>query len=196
MGQPTVIADSFILAAEIASNPPVPDVNSIQLYAKDVAGITHWFSQDHAGNVVDITAATTSMVAFSAHKNGVDQTGVPDITFTAVTFGTEIYDLGGFFSASAWTPPSGLVSLTATVIVTGTITAGSQISLSIFKNGVNFRQTAAAQLLNAGGTTVVMEDLANGTDVYSVQVFVDVTAGTATVLGGPNATYFMGHVIR
>ncbi len=196
MGKPTIVADSFLLAAEIANNPPVPDVNSIQLYAKDVAGVTHWFSQDHAGNVVDLTLATAIQAAFSAHKNGTDQTGVADATFTAITFGTEVYDIGGFFASNTWTPPAGIVSLTASAAFSGTIAAGALVAVAIYKNGSIFKQSLSVAVATLGGSTVTCQDSANGTDAYTVQGFVDVTSGTGTISGSTSLTYFMGSVVR
>lgn len=132
--------------------------------------------------------------AFSAHKNGVDQTGVADVTFTQVTFGTEVYDRGGNFAANGWTPPAGPVTMSAAALLSGTWAAGSQIALAIFKNGAAYKQanwySAAA---NIGGAFVAADDVANGTDVYTLQIFVDVTSGTATISGSSANTYFCGH---
>ncbi len=133
--------------------------------------------------------------SFSAHKNGTDQTGIADLTFTQITFGTEVYDVGGYFSSSAWTPPAGKVSLNVTCFMTGTVTVGSICLVAIYKNGVIFKQgiIGAGSDISGGSAATVTDDIANGSDVYTAYVFVNVDSGTATVLGLSRQTWFSGH---
>lgn len=141
-------------------------------------------------------ANVATVPCFSVHKNGTDQTGIADVTFTQVTFGTEIYDVGSYFASNAWTPPAGKVTLNAALLASGTWSAGAQIAIAIYKNGANLKQanwySAAA---NAGAAFIGCDDIANGTDAYTVQVYVDVSSGTATISGTSNNTYFCGHWI-
>src|SRR5690349_11333645 len=54
-----------------------------------------------------------SAIAFSVHKNGTNQSGVSSGGYTQVTWSTEIYDIGSYFTSSTWTPPAGKVAMTA-----------------------------------------------------------------------------------
>lgn len=141
------------------------------------------------GGVYDVEVA-----AFSAHKNGSDQTGIADITFTTVTWSTELYDIGGYFASDGWTPPAGKVHLQANLLVSATVTTGNQISCAIFKNGSGYKQVnlMGSSIIGGGGVFIAVEDVANGTDVYTVKVYIDVNSGTATVSGNTQNTFFTG----
>jgi hypothetical protein len=135
-------------------------------------------------------------IAFSAHKNGSDQTGIADSTFTKLTWSTEVYDSGNFFASDAWTPPAGKVSLTSAGLLSGTWSAGAQMAISIFKNGSTFKQANwYAPAANVGAVFIATEDVAGGSDVYDVRIFMDVSGGTGTVSGTANNTFFVGHWI-
>lgn len=133
--------------------------------------------------------------SFSATKGGTDQTGVASATFTALTWPTVVYNVNGNFASNAWTPPAGKISVFAAFNASGTITAGAQCAISIFKNGSGFRQNLNSCATNDGAASVYIEDLASGSDVYTAQAFVTTSAGTATVQGATNVTYFGGHWI-
>lgn len=137
----------------------------------------------------------TSNASFSVHKNAVDQTGVANSTYTPVTWPTELYDVGAYFASDAWTPPPGKVALAAAAFFTGTIAASSQIAIAIYKNGALYRQSLLSTYTNQAGVNIAIEDVANGTDVYSVQVSVRGLTGTATINGNAANTWFMGHMI-
>ncbi|WP_315759294.1 MULTISPECIES: hypothetical protein [unclassified Bradyrhizobium] len=134
---------------------------------------------------------------FSAHKNGTDQTGIADSTFTQVTFPTEVYDVGNYFAANAWTPPAGKVHLDAAVFISATVTTGAQIAITLYKNGAGFKQGnwPLSSLLGGGAGFIGCDDIANGADVYTVQVYVDTSSGTATISGNSVLTFFSGHWI-
>jgi len=140
-------------------------------------------------------AALKSTPAFSVHKNGTDQTGVASATFTQVTFGTELYDVGNYFASNAWTPPAGKVHLNATVAFSGTIVAGANCQIVIIKNGATFLQCGANPFTNAGSATLHVDDIANGSDVYSVSMYITTSSGTATITGNAGQTRFTGHWI-
>ena len=158
-------------------------------------GTTGKLLKDGAVIGTDVQAYdANSLACFSANKGGTNQTGVADVTFTKVTFGTESYDVGSHFSSSAWTPPAKKVSMVAACYCTGTMASGSQITLCLYKNGSVFAVGTWFSGANQGSGLVAAEDNANGTDYYEVYVYVDVTSGTATVDGNSANTYFMGHV--
>ncbi|UGA46657.1 hypothetical protein HU230_0011695 [Bradyrhizobium quebecense] len=137
--------------------------------------------------------------AFSAHKNGTDQTGVASGTYTKVTFGTKLYDVDNTFDAvtnSRWTPPAGIVLIDASVWVTGTWPAGTPITAVIYKNGVAFRGGFIdTGLANDGVGSISMTDSANGTDYYELFCQVNTTSGTATFKGNTTWTWIMGTVL-
>lgn len=132
---------------------------------------------------------------FRAHKNGTDQTGVADFTDTLVTFGTEVYDVGGLFASSRWTPPAGRkVRLSAQARITGTIGTGNYCYIAIFKNGAVLAVgvPVVAIALNDHSVSVSCEDAPIGADYYEAFVFVDTVSGTATVNGSTASTSFSG----
>jgi hypothetical protein len=133
--------------------------------------------------------------AFSVTKGGTDQTGIVTATFTALTWPTVVYNVNGNFASNAWTPPAGKVSLFAAFNATGTITTGTQCAIAIYKNGSALRQNLNSAATNDAAASVYVEDAANGSDVYTVQALITTSAGTATVQGATNVTYFGGHWI-
>lgn len=141
------------------------------------------------------TCGSFTVSAFSVTKGGTDQTGIASATFTALTWPTVVYNINSNFASNAWTPPAGKVSLFAAFNATGTITTGAQTAVAIFKNGVGFRQNLNASATNDASVSVYMEDVASGSDVYTAQAFITTSAGTATVQGATNVTYFGGHWI-
>lgn len=139
---------------------------------------------------------TAAVPAFSVHKNGTDQTGIADNTNTALSWSTELFDIGGYFASDAWTPPAGVVTMSAAATVSGTWTAGSNIGIGFAKNGTLLKRaddrTGAA---NGGGVVAAITDVANGSDSYTAVIVVDVGSGTATVSGNSALTWFTGHWI-
>jgi hypothetical protein len=145
-------------------------------------------------SAVHLAPFTHPVISFSAHKNGVNQTGVASNTTTKLTFGTELYDNGGLFDATTnyrWTPPPGTVHLNAAC---GLVTTADQTYLQIIirKNGVDFRQIYH-QTSGAGDQTlgVSITDQSNGTDYY--EAFVNQISGASRdILGNETVTYFIG----
>jgi hypothetical protein len=143
------------------------------------------------------TLTIGAIPAFSVNKNGTDQTGIASATFTQVTFGTELYDVGNFFASNAWTPPAGKVHMSADISFSGSnIPAASNCAVAIFKNAASFMQVSANPFTNAGAGVVSIDDIANGSDAYTVSVFITTGGGTtATVTGNAVQTRFTGHWI-
>ena len=135
--------------------------------------------------------------SFRATKGGANQTGIADTTVTPVTFGTEIYDIGSFFASNAWTPPAGKIHISLKMLVSATFsTAAPPAVMYIYKDGASWASVQAAY----GGTgefslVISEDDIATGSNVYTAQVYIDVTAGTGTVSGTAALTSFSGHVI-
>lgn len=129
---------------------------------------------------------------FRAHKNATDQTGIVDQTWTTLTFGTEVYDIGGYFASDTWTPPAGPIAMTASAFASAGVTASNLEFLGIWKNGALFAYGSPgyAQATNVFRAAVSASDLANGTDAYIVRVFL--IGGPSTVSGAINSTWFEG----
>jgi hypothetical protein len=145
--------------------------------------------------IAGLGGAPVAPACFSVHKGGTNQTGIADSTLTQVTFSTEVYDVGSHFASSAWTPPAGKVALAAASFTFGTVSIGNVQLCSIYKNGSEFKSISGPTSSAGAGPAVVIEDIANGTDVYTVYTFLDVDSGTATTTGSPAYCYFMGHWI-
>jgi hypothetical protein len=129
------------------------------------------------------------LAAFSAHNNAVAQS-IPDNAFTTLTLGTEDYDTGAFFAANAWTPPAGrpVTMAGAVTISTGT----GPFTVSIFKNGAEFKRGVRIPLAGVTATVVVTaQDVPNGTDVYTLRAFQN-TGGAQNTVGTSTLTYFQG----
>jgi hypothetical protein len=124
--------------------------------------------------------------AFSAHKNSSDQ-AVATIAATKVTFGTETFDVGSYFASSTWTPPAGIVMMTAGVYLTSYDT--TDFALSIFKNGSSYR---FAEGIGTGRNLTIVEQ-SNGTDTY--EVYVTTSNDASYTINGGSGTFFMGAVL-
>jgi hypothetical protein len=135
-------------------------------------------------------------VGFSAHKNTTGQTGITSGTDTKITFPTEAFDVGSYYDApnSKWTPPAGLVSVSAGMVISGTFTTSGHI-LKVFKNGAVLRQVFTEAATADFGMNISIVDQANGTDFYEIYVFLAIASGTATVSGVVASTWFMGKML-
>lgn len=193
--------------------------------ANDVAGAVNFYGEDSAGNkelyakisnVIDDPTSTSEdgsirlstvvagaiteqarwpVPAFLAHKNGTDQTGVANNTTTALTFGTESFDIGGFFASNAWTPPAGVVEMVAQVFLSAGVTDQTAYTLHIQKDGVTIAQhVVRGSGANSISLNVSVIDIADGTDAYSAAIQ-SAEATNKTVLGTATATFFFGRRI-
>ena len=134
---------------------------------------------------------------FSANKNSVDQTGVANSTWTKVTLGTEGYDVGAYYdnAQSRWTPPAGLVDITARLQATTNMLATTTLFLGIYKNGALFRALPCLPQAAANANAIInIKDQANGTDFYELYVNPVGTSGSAaaTVAGDTATTWWCG----
>lgn len=150
------------------------------------------------GSGLAITSSTlsfASQAAFSANLNNTNQTGIPGSTPTLVAFNNVVYNIGSFFNTTTnrWTPPAGTVALTVQVFTQGVWPNSNPQSTYIYKNGSAISQTVCSAQTNQNVCGGAIEDRANGTDFYQVEVNQAVTSGSVTVNGGNIITYFMGH---
>ncbi|WP_164856684.1 hypothetical protein [Sinorhizobium meliloti] len=130
--------------------------------------------------------------SFSATKGGTPQTAIPSATITAVAFGTEVRDVGGYFASSAWTPPRGRYDISAAIEFTAGIVAGEAYTILIRVAGA----TVSENFVRAQGTTslqVAIRDIieVDGTQAISISCFGG-GAGDKTISGATSKTYFRG----
>lgn len=160
--------------------------------SETVAGVletatnSEWIARS-ATNKALVPSNLAARPSFTANKNGTNQTGIADITFTKVTMTNELTDIGGHYDApnSEWTPPAGPVAIFACAQITGTWNQGNRALIAISKNGTALANFGSAFTPNANNafSNGMWIDTANGTDVYTVEVFIDLTSGTGTVSG-------------
>lgn len=151
-----------------------------------------------SGSVVaNIRQPDTTACAFSAHKNGTDQTGILSATFTKITFGTELLDAGSHYDAanSKWTPPAGNYKISATINVTANVVDQAEMTVLIYKNGV----AAAFNTARPSGTGNISIPIsrivsANGTDYFEIYAYL-AGAGDKTISGAITTTEFSGHPV-
>lgn len=141
-----------------------------------------------------VTTLTTAAAVFSVHNNGVAQS-IPNATFTKLTFSTEVFDVGGKFATSTWTPPAGRpVMLTGAVTLPTTDTTLTVVA--VYKNGAIFKN--GSQLVNGAASNAVAVvtciDIPNGTDTYELWCFQN-TGGAQNTIGTASLTYFQGTTI-
>lgn len=135
-------------------------------------------------------------VAFKAHKNGSNQGSMTSTGLIQITFGTEVFDQGGYFSSNAWTPPAGRYRVTATVLWTNANGVDNEVlSVSVLEDagetcfGQNNRNGTGAQQVTV---TCIVD--ADGNDVYTVYGTKG-GAGDGTVDGTATRTWFEGSAL-
>jgi hypothetical protein len=145
-------------------------------------------------NQISVYASTRP--TFLTHKNGSDQISI-SATPTPITFSTEDFDVGGYFSSSTYAPPAGKYRLTAAIRWLGTNGVANEVlRVELTKNGATHR----ASLVNRVGightptmiVTAVVD--ANGTDAFGVTAQ-KAGAGTGAIEGDGDQTFFCGEAI-
>ena len=175
--------------------PTSPTVG--QQYA--FGGVTYTFTAQGVWSTTVAAVGAGPAVGFRAFKNGVNQTGMLNNTFTKVTFPTEEYDNGSYFDPvlSRWTPPAGLVHMDAKwTNGAGFATDSNQMAV-IYKNGVEFKRTTTMTSSGSpvNSPSISLDDVASGTDYYEVYAWSQGIAASATIDGASYATVFGGHVV-
>ena len=156
-----------------------------------------------ANNLSDVANAATAFnnvtstrATFAANKNGTDQTGVTNGTYTKITFGTEDWDTGSYFASSTWTPPSGKYRISASLYFTSANAVdGEVIGTVLYKNGAEYKATYISRSgTNAEGVVLSCLVSSNGTDTWEVYGYGGSTAAK-TVGGNASYTHFSGEKI-
>ena len=160
-----------------------------------VTGPTGATGSQGTQGVTGPTGTNSLMPAFSVTKGGTDQTGIADATWTEVTWSTEVYDVGNHFASNGWTPSAGKVQLIFSAVLSGTYIGLSSVgAVAFYKNGAILAAKAATAIITSEIILplLVIDDIANGTDVYKAYVYGDTSVGTNTLVGN-NTAFFMGH---
>lgn len=132
-------------------------------------------------------------IAISVHKGGTTQ-NISSAAATKVTFGTEVFDFGSYFTGSAWTPPPGVYQFNANLTFsTANLVDQQNILVLLYKNGVlaassNAQTSGAAQQPSVHLSYLID---ATGYDVFEIYA-VKNGAGDGTIDGTASATYFTG----
>jgi hypothetical protein len=133
---------------------------------------------------------------FSANNAASPQTILTN-TPQSLLFPNIIYNVGGYFAASLWTPPAGKIALCAAGYSTPD-SGGTTISCAgyIAKNSAVFRQALfVGGAFGVNAFHIALEDIATGSDVYGVWTYSGSSTGTASVGADNLSTWFMGHWI-
>jgi len=182
-----IVGPTFNLVQRLGTGTPMDNMLP-PLIGADLDDIATSISPSTLGPAV---APYLVVPAFSVTKSG-NQT-ITDSVFTLVTWETVVYDIGSHFASNGWTPPAGKVHINAGVQTSGVITNGSNCTLVVQKNGVNLRGVAVPSW---GGSTALpncaFDDVATGTDVYTVTIFQAGSVGTLAVVLSVG-TFFSGH---
>jgi hypothetical protein len=132
--------------------------------------------------------------AVAVHRNGVNQVGIANNTFTKIQLTTKRTDQNNNFDNTVnyrWTPPAGTYAIVANAQFPG-VTANGRTASIIYKNGAAlFSNNVYATLGQASGSTVGGIDVANGTDFYELWCW-HLTGGVEQVSGLPQDTYLTG----
>jgi len=119
-------------------------------------------------------------------KKSVDQT-FSSATFTKITFPSATLNVGGNYDEvnSRWTPPAGVVEITANLLFAG-MTSGQLVNASIYKNGEQLMRMRRNCVNAIEGVSVSVIDEASGNDYYEVWAY---------GVGSPYITYSIDDTI-
>ena len=142
------------------------------------------------------TDGTHKQSAFNVNKNGVDQTGIVNETFTKITWPTKEWDTNNNFANDKFTPTIqgkycliGCIGWASIIDLTG-------IRIAIYKNGGMYKE-----ILNAtrgpsfqNQLLIVIVDANGTTDYFEVYVYQN-SGSDETVSGSLQETFFQGYKI-
>jgi hypothetical protein len=141
-----------------------------------------------------VPGAASATASFSANKNGSNQS-LTQNTLTKVTFGTAVFNIGGFYSTvnNRWTPAAGRVSLNVNIQTQATWpTVGvTGFSVMLYKNGTPFYEDDRNFSINTAGpysfnSNFTVTDQCNGTDYY--EVFINNIGASPSVLANASGS--------
>lgn len=181
--------DGILTLTHNATSLKLPGGVNIKTAAGDIAVVI----SEGSGNWRCVSYQRAARICFSAHKNGTAQTGLSN---GQVTFGTELFDVGGFYDAgtSTFTPPAGKYRLSAKVLSTANIADQSGYTIAIQQDGTGIA-TTVVRASGTGSITIVAQGLvvANGSNAYTV--LYTSGSGTSTIDGSTAFSTFEGEEI-
>ncbi|HVO02196.1 MAG TPA: hypothetical protein VMT54_08340 [Candidatus Cybelea sp.] len=159
----------------------------------ETGGAWRMLSYDRADGTA-LTSSAPAVVSFSANKGGTDQTGIASATSTKVTFGTEEWDIGGYYDTanSRFTPPAGKYLVTAAVLFTGGVVDQNNYYIYVSKNGSPLKSMGyvSSGTLGISCPLSVAVD-ASGSDYFEI-ICQGGGAGNKTVSGQSFYSFFQG----
>lgn len=175
-GTVTIAVDSLSAVAIKTADGGNPDVGQItdeMFLLLFYDGTNGYFRAANLNTVTDTSSLGAVDASFLAHKNGTSQT-ISSSDETAVTFGTESYDVGSYYntSTSRWTPPAGYALINASVIFTASpSTTPDRYTIKLMKNGSLHRQNRVVWDSSASfSASLSTIESVNGTDYFSIAV--------------------------
>jgi hypothetical protein len=129
--------------------------------------------------------------SISVHKNGTNQTGVVDNTWTKVTWSTEDWDTNNDFASSTFTPTVARKYLLIARVHFTTMVDQSNVVVAIYENGVIYKREkiATSGTAEQGTTVTALVDANGSTDYYDVYVIHN-TGSDKIIEGATDKTYF------
>jgi len=167
------------------------DYYQVYVYASSNASST---INGHPAHTWFSMATLPSWGAAYAHKNYIDQIGVPNAQFTAVTFGSTRVNVGNYFTSdSMWAPSAGITMLSGQILLSsGALTSGGNFTAKIVKNGTTDVCAGLGTYGSTPGSAAIpfsCVDMANTGDRYQVLLYAT-TNGNGTVASHPALTWF------
>ena len=154
--------------------------------------------QAQASTTAAVTPSNLAQrVSFRAHKNGTAQTGIVSGTETLVTFGTAVFNIGGYFntSNSRFTPPAGTYRFSARSLTSGGAVDQAVYGLIVYKNGAKLVEDYDTWSGAVNATARIdVTDTANGTDYYEIY-FAGFGAGNKSLNGAAASTFFCAEAV-
>lgn len=132
----------------------------------------------------------------SVHKNGVDQAGIADGTWTKVTYGTEATDTAGRYDVglSRYTP--GVAGWTLIIARAAWLSMEDQAvtGVHLYKNGAYHAPGGASMIGSSGvgsyhGVPIVCVTEHSASDYFEVFALWDGTSGTRTLTGATTQSF-------
>lgn len=195
------LVDFGDLAGSISSSSVVTSIGSLVGAVSLSGGLTTSGNAVTTSTGIGVSVSSgqliTTGIGFFAHKNGGGTQSVGDSAYEQLTFPTEKFDQGGYFSSSKWTPPAGIVFLQAHALIS------SGAASNIFNHTIKITYSAMANDVAAGlslyanggaaATQVSCIDRTDGTRTYQVNLYTTTnTGGKSIVDDNPAHTYFSG----
>jgi hypothetical protein len=175
-------------------NGAIIDANSIktpaQIYKQSIS--TKYINVSIKNNFSD--AENLKCPAFRVRKTSTQV--IPAGVWTKITWGSEDYDRGSYFSGNLWNPATSqnnLVSINASIGFSAGITDGDYLAVAIYKNGSQFRygSISASVIVNNITVSVFATDISNG-DIYEVFAY---ASNGGTITNGGQLTCFEGMIL-